>query len=343
MKLYSKPHYNFMYNKTIFISKSEWLEVFGLSPFLDTLFAFLLTPISFIGFLLNLFTLFILIQKEFYEAPIFNFFRVYTINSAILDLILTTFVIIPTYKLIEIFDSNEAYIYGAYIYISLFSTLYFFNSFLDIFIILERLSYFVPKMVILKKYSWKCTCIAIFSLCLVINFPFLFVFQPENYIVILDSYRLYQITSWDVAKWGASSTGTTIVFIIYFVRDILTLISEIILNIISIVLLKRHLSKKRDLISTEALKRAGNDLKDLSKAEKNLIFMVITKCFLSVMEHMFFIACNTYFLMSQEVLSYSICFASHLSTAIKHASNFFVFILFNKLFRNAFKKMFKII
>ena len=328
-------------NNTKLLSKSDWLELFGSTFLLDLFYTYVLTPTSFIGFLLNILSFFIFQKNEFYTKPIFHYLRVYVINSSIICLLLSSYFVVSTYRFFEFTTASETYIYGVYFYLPIYSTFYFVNSFLDVYISMERLSIFIPSIRRIDRLSWKSACLTIFSTCLLINFPTFFIYNAGTYTVELNNLEMYSITTWIKTTFSKTTAGIAIVYAIYFMRDALIMGIEIFTNVLLVVLMKKHLSKKRNVIFNSDNPESHAVIKNITKADKNLIYMVIIMCLLSALEHISFLACTSYFLISQDLLAYTTCYASNQIISIKHSSNFFLFFLFNNMFRKAFKNVFK--
>ena len=317
-------NFNNSLNQTeILLTKSQWLERFGSTFTSDILYTYVLTPISFLGFLTNLLSFFILLKPIFFATPIFNFFRVYTLNSAALCLLLSTYFIVPTYSLFAFTNTIEAYTYGAYFYVPFYTTIYFFNSFLDVYISVERVSFFVPLFERINAYSWKIICLILFATCLAINFPFFFYYKPQVNILKLDTHETFVINAWGLTDFSKLLVGKIIAYVIYFIRDVLTLFLEIVLNILAVVLMKKHLNTKRNVVYISDNAQHSVVSQNLSKADKNITYMVLVMSLLSALQHISFLACTGYFLISQDLLAYSICYASNQIIAIKYSSNFF--------------------
>ena len=86
---------------------------------------------------------------------------------------------------------------------------------------------------------------------------------------------------------------------------------------------------------------AANKNDFLNRVNRNLTYMVVIMCLLSALEHIFFLYCTFYFLVAQDLTAYGVCYFSNFITSFKHFSNFFVFLIFNSLFLDEFKKLFK--
>jgi hypothetical protein len=117
---------------------------------------------------------------------------------------------------------------------------------------------------------------------------------------------------------------------------------EIFLNVLTIVLMKKHFSIKKNIIPNQLENEEALAIrKIISNAEKNLVQMVVIMCLLSILQHIFFITTTTYFSLYQNKVSSFLSYASYQITSIKHSANFFIFFSFNSLFRSVFKNLFK--
>jgi hypothetical protein len=266
---------------------------------------------------------------------------VYTINSSIICLFLSTTFLGITYRFFEFTSAYGVYIYGLYVYIPFYNGFYLFNSFIDVFISLERLSIFMPKFKKLNKIPWRKGCIIMFLASMIINFPIFFIFDKAKFSLEINNIEVYKIWSFILSKFALSLKGKVTQFLIYLIRDILTLGLEIILNVLTIVLMKKHFKIKKNVMPSLLENDESSTIqKNISKAEKNLVRMVVIMCLLSILQHIFFITSTTYFSLYQNKTTMYLSYASYQITSIKHSSNFFIFVSFNNLFRHAFKKIF---
>jgi hypothetical protein len=365
----SKPsELNETLNQT-YLSKEFWLIQVGSTWFLDSINIFVVIPISVIGFFLNILTFKILLKNQFFQSKIFDYMRVYTMGSLIMCLLSAPFFVFETYRFFDFTNSYETNAFGCYFLIPTQSALSFFNGLLCIAINLERVINFMPTLDKFKNVSFSKICALIFSLTVVINLPYYFIYYPSYSNVKLDTGADFRINYFALTEFGLTLTGQIVSYLIYFFRDVLILGSELILDIWSIILLKRYLSNKQKINSNisptiqsekaktarstnennvtsngDAYHREGSELKDskniISKTEKNIMLLVIIMCMLSFFEHVFFLGCDSYFMIAQDLTAFALCDTSWLLTLIKYAANFFLFLFFNSLFRKAFKDLF---
>ena len=131
----------------------QFLRRIGSSIELDSTYLFLISPIAVIGFLLNIISLVGLFKIRVRGTVLYNYLRIYTINSVILNIIavgsICTYA--PRY-----FDGSITYfsrVYRCIIFNYVSTTFYFFGNVMDILIVLERIAIFNKKV---KKYIDKC-------------------------------------------------------------------------------------------------------------------------------------------------------------------------------------------
>ena len=131
----------------------------------------------------------------------------------------------------------------------------------------------------------------------------------------------------------------------YFMRDIVTLLAKIVLNIVSIRIIRKYFNKiglQVALNSTiaEILRRESlQDTKTyMTKVDRNLAFISIIMCLSSSIENLFYIAAYIYIYFRYDEITSFLFFFSHLSLALKQFLNVIIIYSFNSQFKNDFKK-----
>ena len=155
-----------------------------------------------------------------------------------------------------------------------------------------------------------------------------------------------------------------VTLVIYFFRDVVTLAMQLGISIASIVLLKKRIKINEHItiishkdqttildtanpITSTLIKNtsAHNSKRDdetfLNKVNRKLTKMVVIMCIFSIIEHISFINCTIIYSLRQDVVAFCVCFFSNFSIALKHFSNFFLFLSFNSLFLEEFRNIFK--
>jgi hypothetical protein len=163
-----KKH-NISTNET-YLSKEVWIEVYGSNLILDYITLYFMVPISLIGFLINWLCFFIISKASFNSTQLFNYLKVYVINSSLICLLSATHFISATKYFFEFTNTYEACAYGSNSYKYLLSVSYFYGSYLDIYISLERLSNFIPSFKIkIKNLSYLKLCLSLLIFSIVLN------------------------------------------------------------------------------------------------------------------------------------------------------------------------------
>ena len=159
----------------------------------------------------------------------------------------------------------------------------------------------------------------------------------------------------DTTSFGKSIIGLVLVGVIFFIKDVLILIIEILINIISLFGLREYIKKKKSIgallnMENQSL-NTNNETNEMTippirsesirvrhtKINKNLTYMVLVICSFSAIGHVLTIACAAAFMVSQDIASYGICFSSSLFISFKNFFNILIFLLFNSLFLNEFR------
>ena len=233
---------------SFFLSKEEWLALFGSTKLLDQIILYAQGSLCLVSAFLNVLSFFILNKRVFSTTPLFQYLKVYVINSALLCLALSTTFIGTTYSLFDFTNTYWAREYESHAFMVLYTTPLFYSGVLDVFISLERLFFFMPRLNNkLSLVSYKKVCSALLALVVAVNFPFYFLFTPAYLDVQLGPAEEFRIYYFGPSKFGSSEVGKIVSYVIYFVRDVLTLALELGINIASIVFLRRLIRSKKDM------------------------------------------------------------------------------------------------
>ena len=137
-----------------------------------------LTPISIIGFILNLIAYHVLRKKPFQSSTVFKYLRYNVLNSLIICLILITKFTTVQYN----FDFTNSYgslFYVCYIYAPFLSIFYLNGNLLDILITLDRILTIRPIRIINKIIKMKYLWIGLFMISFIINIPNFFITERD--------------------------------------------------------------------------------------------------------------------------------------------------------------------
>jgi hypothetical protein len=120
-----------------------------------------------IGVFLNLLGIRILCDKKFNSVALFGYMKVYLVNSTIACVLLLPAFVIGR----RIAFANEIYgaVYVCYIYPPLLGACFMFSFFIDVAIMLDRISLFTHRLDFAKKYSMRTICAISFACSLLTN------------------------------------------------------------------------------------------------------------------------------------------------------------------------------
>jgi hypothetical protein len=169
--------------------------------------------------------------------------------------------------------------------------------------------------------------------------------------VYLNSTQVLRLYNWESTSFSRSLLAQALNYANYVLRDIVLLIVEIVLNVMSILFLKKHLAKKQNVLETrrhskpaeisESVSKAHASNTNVNKAEQNATKMVVFICTLSALEHLFFITMAVYFNYIRDDAVYVVAALCNLWIIIKHFSNFYLLYFYNKIFNKEVNKLFR--
>ena len=342
----------------IYLTKTEWFELFGSFLAVDIIFLFITTPMSFIGFILNIVSFVILSKKTFKKSVIYSYMRIYNFNSIFISLISFFLFTTHCYTYFQFTYSNPiSSYYLSFVYVPLVNFCMSFAILMEIIISIERISQISLRFRhIVTYYKTRTISIATIIVCILINVQYFFIEQPDYADLNLNSTTTFQIYFVRTTPFGMSLAGTILSFSTYFFRDVVLLLVQCILATISIYFLKKYFKNKKNILNrlpapqnSETNHSHNNNTfqsnsstinKKISKNDHKLTLMIVIMSLLSVIEHFLFLAyviMLTYFLGDTAFL---ITTLAEFYMSFKHFLNFFLLFFFNNLFKKEIKKLF---
>ena len=346
-------------NQTIEYFINMWYLKTTSSELTDCLFLYVYTPINVIGFFLNL-TNFLIFSNEEFNTNLYKYLRFYCLDSALLNFISSFAVLYKSTRLSAFSKVYFSVFIFSYIYSDIVNTIYFINSILDLIILIDRIALFKPKFKF-DKFNPYFICIIITIICTVINIPYFMLFTPVYFYAEFNNQTVTKFYYYGLSKFGSSDIGKNFSYFLNGVRDAGTLLVEFILNIVSLILLKEYLNKKKKLIkiSSNATKHSNLEIKSVNQngsrlnsdhttptlrpKEKNISnrelkanAMVIFMCFMSSTEHLLILIAIISKLLFNGFFSSILIFLGNFGISLKHAMSFLTFYLFNKNFARKF-------
>ena len=324
----------------------------GSTWFMDTAFLFVLTPLIIISLLFNASCCFCVItnNKRLTNLPLYRFLLGYATNNCVVAFILVFLFCSTTPRYIPIFLSIYSRIYRCIILNYVLAALYFVGKAFEILILFERLSNFHPR---LKRHlasfnyaRMHTTMPIVYVLCAVLNVPIYFrrSIKSDDHLLkgFADFNRTRSISYCDQSPLASTAVGWSLVFLMVFVRDFLTLVVEVALSIWLVVSFRRFISSKMSAHNMPANMLARMHAKQLAPQDVNtrLRFVTFRKTTRTIMTFAivsiaFNMTSSTLFLIATLVYSNTVGIdAGGLVICILISKQFLTFYVFYKLDKN---------
>jgi hypothetical protein len=338
----------------IYPSLDDLLDSFGFYPINVYNYGIIIPIIAFFGCNLSILNLWIFFKKTF-SAPIYWYFRVISIANIIQLAFAIPYGMCFTPTYFPNMDSYSCTIAAcAYIAYSNFSL--HFVAILEIVILLERIKImnsFVKKH--FKILPEKMILLILFP-CLLFNSIFSLAIFPDvgGDFIYNDSNGVEKVnTYWFVnsSPLVQSPIGSICMIVFYFVRDVLTLIVTIILNIVSLyemskyfknrnAIFRRHnlihaISTHSPIDSTSNTVTLNHNLREKAIA-KSQIKLVLIMCLISVVTRVISVLTSIYYLFSIDYIAVLLGALSDLVFVVGPSISFFIYYVFNKDFKKDF-------
>ena len=187
-----------------------------------------------------------------------------------------------------------------------------------------------------------------------INLPNSFILAPSYLDVELENNSKYRIHFLAPTQFSQTRIFIVINYFIFIIRDLLTLLTKLILNIIATVLIKRYMARikkeKKEFsnkISSNKLHSNKNESNSnqtvgyVSKMQRRQIYLVLIRSTFSILRHILCIATFVLFFFEGNIPVDLIFYTFMLIVSIECFSNIFLLYNFYELFRAELKKKIK--
>ena len=363
MDKFTKPFNNSNSSLVIIQDYDEkFYLVIGSTWVYDSIYLFFISPWYLINVLMNLFSYYVLtrIKLNRKTRKFYIYLKIYVLDCALMSLIGSTLFVSYSSRYFRFSLSFVARIFRCQIYNSVVTLLYYYSNILDILITIERLSQFMlrPNTSFNKSSPYK-ACFVAFIFCLILNSPaFLWNDIISDYEFYNGARDLANIESFSYcgrSEFIKSNFGSISSLLMIIIRDFLTVIFEIILNIYSIYYYRKFLQRKNQLVHHGQIAsvvldhdRGGQnnhhakEHERLTTSDVNLFLMTIYLSLVSVFFHSF-TGISFFFVIyfkSNYFLTYSFFLSCLVFSCVKFFFNLIVFYLFNNKFRKEFKMIF---
>jgi hypothetical protein len=234
--------------------------------------------------------------------------------------------------------------YRCFVFNFVGSTFFFFSNMLDIIIGLDRITIFNDQAKLINKISLLKLCSFAFLFSFIVHFPTYFFFYVRSDVEFEQEaiLNLNQFTYCGQTSFLNSSIGSILTIVIVLIRDIAALIIEIVFGCICVHYYRKKLQNSNlRLLNLHIRQGKKNQLKKRNENGRRLMLMIISMSLTSIISHFIVIVAYAFsivpVLRKNIIYFYSICF-SGLSINLKHSSNYFLFYIFNRNFKNMLYK-----
>ena len=339
-------------------STTEMLYIkLGSTITLDSLYLFIISPLGFFGFFLNILSFIIISKIQVKKIQLKIYFQAYTFASSLTCLLPAFLFLTRSPRYVQTFKSYYSGIYRCKI-MPFNLTTFFLINLLDCFILLERSSHFKVYLKKITSINPYIIVLTFSCICITLDIPNFIMHEQRldyEFDEALNNYSI--LIQFTYCKRNRNLWFTIFPLISIIIKDILLLIIEIFLATCSIILFKnyikntklKHLAKRfyvlentenkqnsqsrYDFISNKAIQKLqGYNL----KLTKTTIFLSIS----SILSHIGLLICYmVFFINDNSILAHSSYMFCLVFLYIKCFSTFLVFYHFNKSFRYILKQI----
>ncbi len=309
-----------------------------------------------------------------FMQPMYFYLHITTLCGIILNFCQIMFVLTISRQFIPLSNLYISQWTICYILNPFNNTLFVYKSLLDALIVLDRISIFKQRVrEIYSSYSPSTYSFVAFFISLVLCMNHIWMFQPWKYQVAASNGDLSDFLTVGLTPHMSTKKMKIINFLLVFCRSVVICLADIILNVISLLVFKKFMSRKNmilislenaqtfiqqqsasDVLTSKAstsnnaalnVSRSSNEFEnqrdETFDSERNLSKMVIILCTVSVFHQLVYIG-NFIVLLKTDGITRSSSisvFILNLVSVFRFASNFFIYYLFNKNFKEEFKKL----
>jgi hypothetical protein len=332
---------------------NELLEKLGFDSITTVTTTFVLPVINLLGIGFCSISLWIFSQKNF-TNPIFVYYRLLNIVNIIHLLHNVPKGVLFSPRFIPTMNTYASSVYMIY-YGFMTNLLYHYEDVLQIGILLTRMKILSP---FLQKYftlTPRLVSILFFLVCFLIDLPVVFAFKIGSFgsYVNFEDDKIASFYYFTSSEFSLSPHGKLIMGVTsFFLNIFLLLVVGVTLNIVSYVQYKQYLNGRklqakeyqmiafsRNISRDESENTFNQQQKELNEknAEKNMLFMILTLCSLSIGSRIVIMINYIYFFFYYSFAdSIRILFISYTMFTLVPSVSIFIYYSFNKMFREGF-------
>lgn len=350
-----------MNTNTQLLKKNMSFNLFESSKFLENVYIFVFPPIGALAFIGNLISYIIFSTPRFAKKPLYIYLRVSCLNNMIVNFIIS-FNFIWISNLFSSGLSNTRWQVSAQCYVKypIIMSAYSFGGFLDIVLALERLCELTNSRHKFHQFNPIRVCIVVLILSLILNMPIILMCEPKSgFLFNSQTNKSEEIFFMGASEFTWSRVGFISLFVRFLIRDILSLVLLIALNISAFIMFRRkymRLNLKTRVvdnpprISYPNSNRINRNHKLYRKnltsfrahiqlTNKMLTKMIFFICSITTIQHLFLLTCILLIKFFFYPIKSFFLFTAYFSLLLKHSVDFFIFYNYNSLFRSRFRRM----
>jgi hypothetical protein len=235
-------------------SLEDWYEYYGSSWYQDIAFICFL-PCGLFGFMLNLLVYKILKNKQF-VLPIYTYLRWYTLCSAAVCLVFATKFVQSTRQLLGFTNSAAAFWYASKILVPIITILNLYGAFLDVVLSLDRVILFSKnnQKIFFTKLNPNKLSIYLLLISFLFQFPVWFYYEPFEHNIPLNETFNFTMHYLNRSEFGNSLYANILIIVHHLIADVLPVFLQNVINIVTIVRLRRYLKRKSKLLNSKCNK-----------------------------------------------------------------------------------------
>ena len=313
---------------------------------MDDLYFYLNSPLSIIGSLLNLINFIAFQRIKFPKSRLIfhQYLKIYSLFSLFICLI----ILFNSLAAMRYYLDNDNHywirFYRCKIFTWFTTMLVQYLNLLDCVLLFERLTFIGGSNTIRMKkfftYNSYFVCFILFLICNLINLPSYFFLLPRNEQTVNDlwSFENKLISYCERNAYFTESNGRIFVYLVILFRDILTILIEIGLAILSVVSFRKYIEKITLLPNNES--RRARLFKKAELYNLHLTKMTWYLSLLSIFSHIGFFTCYVlcYININDPTIFLSLILISFIFINLKYTSNLYLFYHFNEKFRDYFNR-----
>ena len=253
----------------------HWFDFYGYTLIGDTIVTYFITSAWLFSLVLSIFSLFILLKSPFFASNFFRYMRLYVANCLILSVISATTIFAATHRFFSITNTYESIFYSIYVHLFTTSSLFLFSSCIEICLSVERILYLLPtRFKRIKLISFEKFFSILFVASLSVNVPGLFIFEPAFADIQLDQNKTFRIWYLGQTPFSYTPIGEISNYFGYIFRDLLPMLLKIVLNSLSVYLVRRYVKNKRKVRA--ATLQATSEMVNFDRNQTYVAFLMST-------------------------------------------------------------------